>query len=79
MGDDTPAEDRIAELEAKVQRLEENVEEQREVLSLLAAGQQSENLPKLGCPYCEEGTLIGSSGISWEQVQCTSCEFKEYL
>ncbi|MFT4948885.1 MAG: hypothetical protein ACI9CA_001014, partial [Natronomonas sp.] len=40
---------------------------------------QSENLPKLGCPYCEEGTLIGSSGISWEQVQCTSCEFKEYL
>ena len=79
MSDDAPKEDRIAELEAKVQRLEENVEEQREVLSILAAGQESENLPDLGCPYCGEGTLVGSSGISWKQVECTSCEFKQYL
>ncbi|MEF8886288.1 MAG: hypothetical protein V5A30_00670 [Haloarculaceae archaeon] len=86
-GDDTPdpdpddatADDRVAELEAKVERLEQNVEEQREVLSILAAGQQSESLPDLGCPYCGEGILVGSSGISWEQVECTSCEFKQYL
>jgi hypothetical protein len=76
---DAAAADRIAELEAKVQRLEQNVEEQREVLSILAAGQQSENLPDLGCPYCGEGALVGSSGISWEQVECTSCDFKQYL
>lgn len=76
---DAAAADRVAELEAKVQRLEQNVEEQREVLSILAAGQQSENLPDLGCPYCGEGTLVGSSGISWEQVECTSCDFKQYL
>jgi len=79
MGDDASPKDRVAELETKVQRLEQNVEEQREVLSILAAGQQSNNLPHLGCPYCGEGKLVGSSGISWKQVECTSCEFKEYL
>ncbi len=79
MGEDGPAEDRIAKLEAKVERLEKNVDEQREVLSILAAGKQSEALPELGCPYCEEGRLVGSSGISWKQVECTSCEFKQYL
>ena len=79
MGDDAPADDRIAELEARVERLENSVEEQREVLSILAAAQQSESLPDLGCPYCGEGKLVGSSGISWKQVECTACEFKQYL
>ncbi|WP_159901705.1 hypothetical protein [Salinirussus salinus] len=79
MSDNTQERDRVAELEAEVDRLREQVEEQREVLSILAAGQQSETLPDLGCPYCGEGTLVGSSGISWTQVECTACDFKEYL
>jgi hypothetical protein len=79
MSDNTQERDRVAELEAEVDRLREQVEEQREVLSILAAGQQSETLPDLGCPYCGEGTLVGSSGISWKQVECTACDFKEYL
>jgi DNA-directed RNA polymerase subunit RPC12/RpoP len=79
MSDNSQERDRVAELEAEVDRLRERVEEQREVLSILAAAQQSETLPDLGCPYCGEGTLVGSSGISWTQVQCTACDFKEYL
>jgi DNA-directed RNA polymerase subunit RPC12/RpoP len=79
MSDNGQERDRVAELEAEVDRLRERVEEQREVLSILAAAQQSETLPDLGCPYCGEGTLVGSSGISWTQVQCTACDFKEYL
>ena len=79
MSDNGQERDRVAELEAEVDRLRERGEEQREVLSILAAAQQSETLPDLGCPYCGEGTLVGSSGISWTQVQCTACDFKEYL
>jgi predicted ATP-grasp superfamily ATP-dependent carboligase len=79
MSDNSQERDRVAELEVEVDRLRERVEEQREVLSILAAAQQSESLPDLGCPYCGEGTLVGSSGISWTQVQCTACDFKEYL
>jgi hypothetical protein len=78
MSDDTP-DDRVAELESELERLRERVDQQREVLSLIAAAQQSDNLPDLGCPYCGEGKLVGSSGISWKQVECTACEFKEYL
>jgi hypothetical protein len=71
--------DRVARLEAELDRLREQVETQREALSLLVAAQQSDTLPNLGCPYCEDGTLVGSSGLSYTQIACNSCDFSEYL
>jgi len=77
--DATGREERIAELEAEVERLRQQQELHQEVLALLAANADSEAIPDLTCPYCGEGHLAGESGVTWEQISCTTCEFATYL
>ena len=76
---DTDAEERIAELEAEVEHLRQQQELHQEVLALLAAQADSDAIPDLTCPYCGEGHLVGDSGVTWQQVSCTTCEFATYL
>lgn len=71
--------DRIERLEREVERLRERVDDQYELIALLAAQADSDALPTMDCPYCEEGVLFTDSGITWRQVGCTECEFLEYV
>lgn len=79
MGTESAPEERIEELESTVERLRERVEAQQEILSLLAAHHDSDALPKMGCPYCDSGTLYTDSGMTWQRVECDTCDLREYV
>lgn len=79
MNEDATDRDRIAELEAEVESLREQVTRQYEVLSLLAGQADSDAIPDLDCPYCGEGTIRSENGITWQQLSCTACDFAEYM
>jgi hypothetical protein len=79
MTEDSSAADRIAELEAEVEALREQVSSHKEVVSLLAASADSDAVPAVDCPYCDEEPLETEQGITWQQVTCPSCDFATYL
>jgi hypothetical protein len=76
---DSDADERIAELEAEVEQLRDRVDHQYEILTVLVASIDSDALPEMNCPYCETGTVTTQNGMTWRRVECTTCDFAEYL
>jgi formylmethanofuran dehydrogenase subunit E len=64
--------ERVAELEADVERLTETVEAQETVIDFLA-GDANIGPVTANCPECGEGVLQKRSGLSWSKLQCTEC------
>ncbi|SDG06967.1 hypothetical protein [Halorientalis regularis] len=79
--EDSPTADdrRIERLESEVAELRDRVDHQYEIIAVLAAAVNSEALPEMSCPDCTDGTLTTNSGLTWERVECTDCDFSEYL
>jgi uncharacterized protein (DUF983 family) len=75
MSDDA---DRIAELEAELTELGEQVERQHDTIQYLLADADLDPLDAV-CPHCREGHFEMKSGISWKRVECDSCGHSEYL
>ncbi len=77
MSDD--AETRIAELEARIDELETEVERRKRDFAMLATQLDLEEVSDQPCPSCDAPALTKRSGFSWSKAVCTECGNEWYL
>jgi|APHM01.1.fsa_nt_gi hypothetical protein len=73
------ADDRIAELEARIDDLEAEVEKRNRDFAMIATQLDLEEVPAQPCPACDAPALEKRSGFSWSKAVCTECGDEWYL
>jgi len=71
--------DRIAELEARIDELETELEQRKRDFAMMATQLDLEEVSDQPCPECGELAMEKRSGFSWSKAVCAACSSEWYL